>query len=281
MNTNGKHLTATLIGSDKGGIGKSMIALILALAHDRADRPLKIMEIDHQAKLRSVLGDRVDLSLKAGADLAEVAKDRHRAASFYDPIYELWAADDSLTDLGANASTSLFQWMRECDVATLAAEDGIRFRFVAVTAPDDQAMKSAVSAIKDAMETLPAGSEILLVRNDIHGEAGFAPYKGTDPAEQLEAMQRDGKITVIDVPYCDSLLMEYGKAHRMSPLAVLDQADEVAKKMELGRVAASMQKRKLVNWLFNVQTAMAPMFLPAGEAAKVEAAAAATQKAAA
>src|SRR3546814_7591431 len=74
MGTHGNPKTATLIGSDKGGIGKSMIAMIMALAHDRAGRPLKIIEIDHQAKLRSVLGDRVDLSLKAGADLADVAK---------------------------------------------------------------------------------------------------------------------------------------------------------------------------------------------------------------
>src|SRR3546814_7682169 len=56
MSTHGNPKTATLIGSDKGGIGKSMIAMIMALAHDRAGRPLKIIEIDHQAKLRSVLG---------------------------------------------------------------------------------------------------------------------------------------------------------------------------------------------------------------------------------
>src|SRR3546814_169544 len=167
MNPNCNLKTATLIGSDKGGIGKSMIAMIVALAHDRAGRPLKIIEIDHQAKLRSVLGDRVDLSLKAGADLADVAKDRHRAASFYDPIYELWSANDSLTDLGANASTSMFQWIRECDVPALAREEGIRFRFVAVTAPDDKAMKSAVAAIPAAQHTPPHGPGSLLVRNAI------------------------------------------------------------------------------------------------------------------
>src|SRR3546814_20804984 len=110
-------------------------------------------------------------------------------------------------------------------------------------------MKSAVAAITDATHTLPDGSEIILVRNDIHGEAGFAPYKGTEPAEQLESMHRQGKITVIDVPYCDSLPMEYGKAHRMSPLAVLDQADDVATTMALGSVASSTTKRKLLTWL--------------------------------
>src|SRR3546814_17250610 len=93
MNPNCNLKTATLIGSDKGGIGKSMIAMIVALAHDRAGRPLKIIEIDHQAKLRSVLGDRVDLSLKAGSDLADVAKVRPSAASFHEPLYPTWSGN--------------------------------------------------------------------------------------------------------------------------------------------------------------------------------------------
>src|SRR3546814_12962856 len=90
MNPNCNLKTATLTGSDKGGTGKSMIAIIVALAHDRAGRPLKIIEIDHQAKLRSVLGDRVALRLKTGADLWDVATDRHLAGTFYEPHQKMW-----------------------------------------------------------------------------------------------------------------------------------------------------------------------------------------------
>lgn len=254
--------TCTLIGSDKGGVGKSMIALILGLANDQASRPFRIIEIDHQMKLRSVMGDRVDLSLKASPELRDVTRNRHAAESFYNPVYEMWTQSDSVTDLGANVTTSLLEWIRECDIPSLAEEDNIAFRFVAITTPDDQAMKSAVSAIEEVAKTFGSDASMCLIMNDISGDSGFAPYKGTPHFERLMQMRDEFGLTVMEMPYCDSILMDHGKAKSMSPLAVLNDAERLAEEIGMDRVSARVHKRKLVNWLFSVQKALAPLFTP-------------------
>lgn len=250
----------TLVGSDKGGVGKSMIAMILALAWDKAEKPLKIIEIDHQMKLKSVLKDRVDLSLKASADLKEVSQDRYAAETFFNPAYELWMQCDSVTDLGANVTTSLLEWIRECEVVELAEEDGIHFRFVAVASPDDQAMKSAVASLENAHATFGRSASLFLVLNNVTGGSGFAPYEDNEHYQKLMRMRGTMGIQVINMPNCNSRLMEAGRAQCKSPLQVLEEAKDIAHELNLDRIAARQQERRLLNWIYDVQEAMAPLF---------------------
>ncbi len=252
--------TVTLIGSDKGGVGKSEVSLIIALAHDKIRKPLKVTEIDHQAKLRTVLGDRVDLSLRTGATFGEMSKNRHAAMAYFSPIYEVWRQNDTLVDLGANVSSALFDWMRESDMITIIEQDGIGFRFVAVTTPDDQALKSATSSLEMAHSVLGPAASYFLVLNDTVGEHGFAPYKHTETWNRLEELGRSISYTKIEMPYCSSRLFEYGKAQRLSPLSVLDRAEEIANIIGLDRLESHLHRKRLVDWLFNVQGAFDPLF---------------------
>ena len=177
-----KH--SILIGSDKGGVGKSLISQLVMLSFDRKRMPLRVIELDHQRKLSNDFPNRVDLSLDAGVSIAETLSNRFAAESFFNPVYEQWCADDSMTDLGANVTTKLFEWMEHCDIQGIAKEDNIHFRFVAVTNPDDQGLRSAVSSLDNARRALGPTAELFLILNDTVGTTGFAPYLHSDVWKQ-------------------------------------------------------------------------------------------------
>lgn len=250
----------TIIGSDKGGVGKSMVSLVMTLVFDNASYPLRVVEIDNQRKLTSVLGaDRIDLSLSANPDLQDISRNRHAAESFFNPVYLEWSKGNSVTDLGANVTTSLMAWFRQCEIGELAAEDHIEFRFVACASPDEQAIRSAVSAIKEARSTLGPTAEYYVVLNDISGVSGFAPYEQNAAFEELRALERHSSVNVIEVPYCDSLLLEHGKAMQLNPLQVVQKADEVAARAKLDAVGARVHKKKMITWLMKTQQNLAPL----------------------
>lgn len=258
---------ATLIGSDKGGVGKSLIASLLVDAYDQARRPLSVVEIDHQGKLRSALGSRVNLSLGASADLGEIAKDRKHAERFYNPVFERWLHSDSLTDLGANVTTQLFNWMKQCHIGELAAEDGIRFRFVAVATPDDQALRSAYSALSGAVSQLgkdmagkDSGAEFYLVLNAFSSGRGFDLFEN-HPIFRSFAQARDSfGLNILYFPHCDSELMEYGRSRSLSPLAVLKNRERLVEEMNLGRVESRTEQKRFLAWMMDVQDALRPLF---------------------
>lgn len=250
----------TIVGSDKGGVGKSMISLVMTLVFDNAGYPLRVIEVDNQRKLTSVLGpDRLDLSLAAAPDLQEVSRSRHAAESFFNPVYLEWAKGDSVTDLGANVTTSLMAWFRQCEISELAAEDLIDFRFVAAASPDEQAIRSAVSAIREARATLGPTAEYFVVLNDLSGALGFAPYDANPAYRELREMEKRDGVSVLEIPYCDSLLLEHGKALQLNPLQVVQQADRVALAAGLDPVSARVHKKKMIVWLKDTQQNLAPL----------------------
>lgn len=252
----------TIIGSDKGGIGKSMVALIMTLVFDKAGVPLSVIEVDNQRKLTSALGsERVDLSLSAAPELGDVAGNRHAAESFYNGVYLEWLKGISVTDLGANVTTALMEWFKRCDIGELAAEDGIRFRFVSCASPDEQAIKSAFVALDTAAKALGPSAEYYLVLNDMFGSNGFAPYEGNSSYRILMDLEEDRRINVIRIGYCDSLLFEHGKAMGLTPLQAINRCDEVAAAAGLDVVSARVHKKKMMNWLRDTQQALTPLLM--------------------
>lgn len=252
----------TIIGSDKGGVGKSMISQIMTLVFDNAKFPLRVIEIDNQKKLSSVLGsDRINLSLSATPDLQELSRKRHTAESFFNPAYMEWVKDNSVTDLGANVTTSLFAWIRHCQILELAAEDQIDFKFVSCASPDEQALRSALSAIKDAQQTFAGtATNHYLVLNELAGNSGFSPYRGTAIYQELLEQQAAGKMQILEVPYCDSILLEHGRAMGLNLVQVVHQASTVAAAAGLDLVSERVHKRKMISWMKDTQTALTPLF---------------------
>lgn len=253
----------TLIGSDKGGVGKSLLAQIMANAHDRAGVPLKVVEIDHQRKLTSVLGDRVDLSLGAHPGLADLERDRAAAGRFFDAAYDIWSSHDSVTDLGANVTTTLFDWMKHRDVAELAVQDGLTFRFVAVATPDDQALRSAVEGLERSKSVLGNNVSLMLVLNDAAGVAGFAPYEKTAEWKAIDSIRERHGLNVIHLPRCESSILDWGRAWKLTIIQLVeahDQIDRIAAEAGFSRLERRHQVKLFIEWVSAIQSSLSPLF---------------------
>lgn len=255
-------MTSTLIGSDKGGVGKSLVSQIAIVAHDQAGQPLGVIEIDHRRKLSTVFHDRVNLSVPPIGAIDP----RSRSATPYNfsVVYEEWMRGNSLTDLGANVSTPLFEWMRKGGVNRLAEEDDIQFRFVSVASPDDQAIRSAFDSLLDARETLGPSATLFLVLNDTVGVSGFAPYEKTEIWRDLMRRVEALGVQTIRLPCCQSGILEYGRARGHSIADMLDPASqtigEICREAGYNRVDRRIQFNAFLDWVEQVQVALVPLF---------------------
>jgi hypothetical protein len=255
-------MTSTLIGSDKGGVGKSLVSQIAIVAHDQASQPLGVIEIDHRRKLSTIFHDRVNLSVPPIGAIDP----RLRSATPYNfsVVYDEWMRKNSLTDLGANVSSPLFEWMRKGAINRLAEEDGIVFRFVSVTSPDDQAIRSSFDSLLDAKETLGPSASLFLVLNDMGGVSGFAPYEKTEIWRDLMRRVDALGVQVINIPCCQSGILDYGRARGHSIADMLDASSQVVSEIcrEAGynRVDRHIQFNAFLDWVEQVQTALVPLF---------------------
>lgn len=264
----------TIIGSDKGGVGKSLVAQLLTLIFRGSDIPLRVIEVDNQRKLSGVLGEgEVDFSLAAMPEFERGSRDRHHFESFYNPVYTEWSKGVSLTDLGANVTTSLLDWFSHCDIGELAVEDGIKFRFVACASPDEQAIKSALEAVESAHKAFGGLAEFYVVLNDTSGNLGFTPYASNEAMQDLAKAEAENKVQVVRLPYCDSLLFEYGRANNMSPIQITADAATIAQRAGLDMVSTRVHKNKLMKWLQASQEALEPLLTIEEEVETSEAAA--------
>jgi hypothetical protein len=259
--TSAERKTCTIVGSNKGGVGKSMLALVQTMVYDNAGYPLKLVEIDNERKLSALLGKRVDLSLDAFVNISDATRDRHAHESYYNRVYGEMTRSDSLIDFGANVTTTFFDWFSQCEMGHFAAEDNIAFRFVACASPDEQAIAAAISAVAKAEATLGPTAEYFVVLNDIYGQSGFAPYFENPQYKALMALRDAGRVKVIHIEYCDSLLFEHGKAMHMTPMEIIQKADEVAARVGLDPIATRVHRLKLMRWLSATQEAMEPLLL--------------------
>jgi hypothetical protein len=261
---------ATIIGSDKGGVGKSLLANLLVQAHDvaRADVPdaprINVVEVDHQRRLSGLLGEeRISVSLPATASIAESAANRWHNESRFNSCYSVWSSGDSITDLGANTTTSLMDWARHNSVRDFAREDGVAFRFVAVATPDDLAIRSAQAALRDARDAL--GGELFLVLNDTAGgEQGYLPYENGRDLPALLDDARGWGAKVIRIPYCDCMLFAYARARGYTVVDFLRNKDnvlsEIRREANLDPTTERFQLRRFTAWVSAVQTAMDALF---------------------
>jgi hypothetical protein len=264
--------TATIIGPNKGGVGKTMVSTLIALIYSEAKYPLKIVEIDNEQKLSAMLGDKNILSIPATQDIEAMANNRFAAESHFNPVFEAWMEGDSLTDLGANMTEALFSWFRYCHIDELAIDENIQFRFVACAAPDGQALRSAAESLKTARDVIGRDAQLFLVLNDITGGSGFAPYETNPDYVALMSMEASLGLTIIRIPYCASQLSEFGRAMNLNPLEIVNRIDEVAAAAKLDRVSTLVHKKKHMKWMEECAEALKPLFvvdeiLPAERAA--------------
>ncbi len=145
------------IGGEKGGVGKSLLARVLA--QHLVDRELPFIAFDtdrsHGALLRFY-----------GDYAAAMPLDAHDSL---DPVLEAAAEDPTrrvLVDLAAQTQASLTAWLQDAGVPDLAAELGITLNYWHVM----DAGRDSVDLLARWLDGAGAALPLVLVLNEVRGE---------------------------------------------------------------------------------------------------------------
>ncbi len=169
------------IGGEKGGVGKSVLARLLAQYHIDHGMAFRVFDSDrsHGAMLRFYRDYAEPVSLDA-FDSA----DRLMEAAIEEPR-------NVIVDLAAQTSAPLFNWVEENDLAGLAADEGVGLVFWHVM--DNGA--DSIDLLGRLLDRCDPRAGMVIVRNLGRG-ASFAAFDGS--AQRAAAEERGAFI--IDLP---------------------------------------------------------------------------------
>jgi hypothetical protein len=215
--------TVHWVGGEKGGVGKSVVARVLAQFFVQRELPFVGVDADisHGALLR-YYGD-----FTHGADLESFPS----ADQIMDRA--LGADRRVLVDLPAQSARQLKRWMDATDVVSFAREMDVRLVFWHVT---DGGFDS-VSELKRVLDTFGDSVQYVVVRN--HGRSSdFSQLEESEVLAQVRAL--GGK--VVDLPLLDSATMYKIDRFGSSFWAAVNAS-------EGDNVLSFMERRRAHRWL--------------------------------
>ncbi|MFD2111778.1 mobilization protein [Thiorhodococcus fuscus] len=167
------------IGGEKGGVGKSVLARVLAQYHIDRDLPFAAFDTDrsHGALLRFY----ADYSNPILLEDAESADRLMESA--------LETERNVLVDLAAQTSAPLHRWIDQADLLELASEEDIPIVFWHVI--DDGA--DGIALLDNLLDRYGNGAAYVVVRNQGRGK-NFSAYEASEArakAEEMGAYQID------------------------------------------------------------------------------------------
>jgi hypothetical protein len=169
------------IGGEKGGVGKSLMARVLAQYFIDREQPFIGFDTDrsHGALMRFYSGY-----------ASPVVVDRYEAL---DSIMEAAVADPArriLVDLAAQTHEPLVRWMDDSGVLNLADETGVAIQYWHVM----DTGKDSVDLLRRLLDRFGTGLRYVLVRNHVRGsDFGVLEQSG----EQARALGLGAKIVSI------------------------------------------------------------------------------------
>lgn len=170
-----------IIGGEKGGVGKSVVARLLAQYFIDHDTAFKVYDADlsHGAMLRyyADFSEQVDISRFDNAD------------RIVETIIE--SAETALLDLAAQSSRALYRWISETGLLEIADELGLKITLWHVM--DDG--KDAVKLLDELFELYGKQVDYVIVKNYGRGN-DFKHLKHTALTEKIHSLDA----TTIDLP---------------------------------------------------------------------------------
>lgn len=251
------YLMTTL--TDKGGVGKTMIAAMIAevcqlAGVDDTASGMALAEADHEGRLGDILGSqRMALRLGAAPDQSEIEQDRRVGERFFNPVYLLAADHDrnTLLDLGGNATTAYLQWALSLDIAGECREDHVTPLGIVIVTPDAAALQSGARAIEQFRHVFGDTGLVTLVENDLTGE-GFDALDRHPVGKRLQG-QCD---TRVRVPGLDGHIAAEGRRTNRTPWHLIEHARTIGEQAGLDRLAIKAERRRLTEWLAHVQDSL-------------------------
>jgi hypothetical protein len=148
------------IGGEKGGVGKSVVARVLAQYFIDKDRPFIGFDAD-----RSHTSFTRFYADYASPVLVDSYEGLDKVVSVFDGSSDLPAQPSVIVDLAAQTAAPLARWISDSDLLTLLAEMGVAVNFWHVA----DAGKDSVDLLEQLLDTYAIGPNYLIVKNQGRG----------------------------------------------------------------------------------------------------------------
>ncbi|WP_420997042.1 mobilization protein [Cupriavidus sp. 30B13] len=221
------------IGGEKGGVGKSLVARLLAQHFIDQGMPFLGFDTDksHGALLRFY------------ADFASPAVlDQHDSL---DPIIEQAVEDPQrriLVDLAAQTQPALARWLDDADVLGLAGEHGLTLTWWHVM----DAGRDSVDLLRQWLDQFGGRIKLVLVLNEIRGDR-FDILEASGERERAEALGA----SVMTLRHLPDTTMQKIDRHSASFWAAVNHPDRAATGLGL------LERQRVKVWLQRAHAEMA------------------------
>jgi CobQ/CobB/MinD/ParA family nucleotide binding protein len=224
--------TIHFIGGEKGGVGKSVVARLLAQSF--VDRSLPFVAFDADRSNAALLRYYSDFSKQVDLDRLESA----------DQILESAIGSDRpiLVDLPAQSHRALSRWFEQTDVVRCAREEGVSLVFWHVT---DGGFDS-VTHLERLLETLGGSVQFVVVEN-LGRSKDFSQFDASPARQRL--LELGGR--VVALPELDASVMYKIDRFGSSFWAAINTSDGP-------RALSRLERRRAKVWLDRAHAALDP-----------------------
>ncbi len=216
------------IGGEKGGVGKSVVARVLAQYF--IDKQLPFVGFDTDRSHTSFTRFYADY---ASPVLVDSFEGLDQLVSVFEEDVELQAMPKVIVDLAAQTAASLARWISDSDLLALLAEMGIAVNFWHVA----DAGSDSVDLLDKLLDTYGAGPNYLIVKNQGRG----TDFSQLDHSATL-AKALDLGAKVISLPQLHEGSMRKIDRQNVSFWAAINSHSEVD-------ALGLLERQRVRNWL--------------------------------
>jgi hypothetical protein len=213
------------IGGEKGGVGKSLVARVLAQYF--VDRSIPFAGFDTDKSHGALLRFYADFA-------APAVLDRHDSL---DPIIEHALEDPQrriLVDLAAQTQQSLGKWLDDADVISLAQEHGLTLTWWHVM----DAGRDSVDLLRQWLDQFGGRIKLVIVLNEVRGDR-FEILEASGELARAEALGA----SVISLRRLPDTTMQKIDQHGVSFWAAVNHPDRAASGLGL------LERQRVKVWL--------------------------------
>ncbi len=247
------------VANGKGGVGKSVLMMVLSYIYGQHGLPLRLIDVDDKAKLAEFMGEDRVLSLRIGASAEQLRTNPSLAFSYWDDLANEIVEKDTGVDLGANMDRQVLGWAEKSDLNELFAEFDITMDFYVPVTADPLAVTGGLEVLRTAERVFP-NSRRILVLNRMLGD--FGAYADTPEFTEVADLRERG-LSVIEMDHCVSEAWTDFERLKVPPERIVDlRAKEIAAQTGLGLLAARRAIGDYALWLKRLQQSLAPLIEP-------------------
>lgn len=163
-----------IIVGGKGGIGKSLLATLLATIFGTFGNPPLLVQADMQKRLEELFPETITIDINA---LENIDDDQLALVRAFSPIpasMRICAANrrDQIVDVAATWHKPIIRYCAEIDLARQVAELGGKLVILCPTTADSDSLALTIETVQ-MVERLVSAAEIVFVRNNYPARVAF------------------------------------------------------------------------------------------------------------